>query len=85
MRLNRRTVLMVGACLVGAGFMFFLGVMTERRWAAERLPTTDGFDLDALIEASDAAAANQTIDIRTLEYPEALRSRDSLPDDFNTR
>ena len=72
--MKRKKFLVAGACLVGAGGMFLLGVMTERYWAAERMVVADALDIEQRIEAADTAAGEETIDISLIDYPEVLRS-----------
>lgn len=80
MRLNGKTIFIVAACLTGAGLMFFLGVMTERRWAARRLvATADTLDLAARVTAAAARADSETVDVNQLDFPEALRCNDPRP------
>ena len=69
-------------CLVGAGAMFFLGVMTERRWAAQRTTVAGDSDLARRVAAAVARIGTDVVDVNALDFPEALRCLDPRPLDL---
>lgn len=77
-----KTVVVAAACLVGAGAMFFLGVMTERRWAARQLAVAVDSDIARRVAEGVARADVETVDVNALDFPEALRCLDPPPQDL---
>jgi cell division septation protein DedD len=69
------------ACLIGAAFFFFLGIISERRFAADRLQVSESLELDAIAGQAPPRVADQDIDINALDFPEALRDNENIASD----
>ena len=74
MKTKFKRILIFAACLIGAIGMFLLGVMTERKWAANRFETDGRRQLGEIISGSREQEGNLTIDINELGFHEALQS-----------
>jgi cell division septation protein DedD len=82
--MKRKTSMIAVAGLVAAGFMFYLGVMTERHWAARRSAVANDSGLARRVaEAVARADADaDVVDVNALDFPEALRCLDPRPEDL---
>jgi cell division septation protein DedD len=67
--------------LIGAISIFLLGVITERKWTADRMQTEDRLQIEAMIADSVAQAEQPAIDISELGFPEKLRESQQTPDE----